>query len=123
MLSKLEALGCEPFSYDKRGKTIIVGRYVPAPDAVIDNGDALLMWASRTLNSLAQCPPHPQTRNAHPLPPLLHSLNFLRGVIDKGRCVVHHVERCIVARKAMAQHAGQVFERAGDWRVVGTFAV
>lgn len=45
----LVAEGCQPFSYAKGGKTVVVHRFYEAPQDCLDDRDALLHWANRAL--------------------------------------------------------------------------
>lgn len=49
MRAELVALGSEPFSYHKGGRLVVVGRYLSAPDDVMDDIDRLLHWAARAM--------------------------------------------------------------------------
>ncbi|MEP9402251.1 TfoX/Sxy family protein [Sphingomonas sp. VNH70] len=41
-----DAAGCERFSYARKDGTVATMHYRRAPDAVLDDGDALLEWAA-----------------------------------------------------------------------------
>ncbi|OCP09710.1 MULTISPECIES: TfoX/Sxy family protein [unclassified Ensifer] len=45
----LAAAGCQPFTYDKGGKTVTVHRFYEAPPDCLDDRDALVHWAERAL--------------------------------------------------------------------------
>ncbi len=45
----LEGEGSFPFTYEKGGKTITVGKFLSAPDACLDDGDLLVDWARRAM--------------------------------------------------------------------------
>lgn len=42
-----EALGCEPFRYNTKARTVTVASYYQAPAALEDDPQALLDWVSR----------------------------------------------------------------------------
>ncbi|MCF8482724.1 MAG: TfoX/Sxy family protein [Rhodospirillum sp.] len=45
----LEAEGSFPFTYEKAGKVITVGKFLSAPDACLDEDDLLVDWACRAM--------------------------------------------------------------------------
>jgi DNA transformation protein len=47
--TELEGLGAQPFRYRKQGRTVTIGRFVSAPEADLDDEDALRGWALRAL--------------------------------------------------------------------------
>jgi len=50
---ELKVEGCVPFSYGKRGRTIVVEKYYTAPLACLDDVDELCRWAIRAINGVA----------------------------------------------------------------------
>lgn len=44
-----EAEGLEPFSYDTRGRHVIVGAYRRTPERLLDDPDEMLEWARAAL--------------------------------------------------------------------------
>ncbi len=51
-----EAAGCEPFTYQARGKTVTVRRYYSLPDDAIDNQERLLELAEEALGAARRDP-------------------------------------------------------------------
>ena len=47
--AELEALGSRPFSYAKKGGRVTITRFVSAPEADLEDEDALRGWALRAL--------------------------------------------------------------------------
>lgn len=47
----LIAEGCQPFTYEKGGKTVVVHRFYEAPVDCLDDRDALLHWAGRAISA------------------------------------------------------------------------
>jgi DNA transformation protein len=45
----LEGEGAFPFTYEKGGKTITVGKFLSAPDACLDDDDLLVEWTRRAM--------------------------------------------------------------------------
>lgn len=45
----LRHAGARPFTYAKAGKTVTVGRFLSAPEHIIDDEDVLREWAIRSL--------------------------------------------------------------------------
>jgi DNA transformation protein len=49
--AELAAAGSQPFRYAKRGTTVTVGRFMSAPEAAMDEPEALVGWALRALSA------------------------------------------------------------------------
>lgn len=49
----LIAAGSTPFSYSKRARVVVVERYYTAPEACLDDHDALVDWAGRAFGACA----------------------------------------------------------------------
>jgi DNA transformation protein and related proteins len=49
MQAELEAAGCDPFRYAKRGRTVTVRKFFSAPEGCLDDADLLADWARRAL--------------------------------------------------------------------------
>lgn len=45
----LIAEGSMPFSYEKADRRVVVGKYLTAPSACLDDADALCRWTARVL--------------------------------------------------------------------------
>lgn len=48
---ELKQSGSRPFSYSKSGKTIVVAKYMSAPEDVVDDLDLLRSWVRRLMTA------------------------------------------------------------------------
>jgi DNA transformation protein len=47
--AEMAAAGSRPFAYAKATRTVTIGRFMSAPEADIDDPEALLAWARKAL--------------------------------------------------------------------------
>ncbi|CAN7379519.1 MULTISPECIES: TfoX/Sxy family protein [Ensifer] len=48
--------GCQPFTYNKGGKPVVVHRYYEAPVTCLDDRQALLHWSARAIAAEDEAP-------------------------------------------------------------------
>jgi DNA transformation protein len=51
-----EAEGLEPFTYEARGKTVLIGAYWQVPERLFDEPDEMLEWARAALAAARRAP-------------------------------------------------------------------
>ena len=52
---KFEALGMQPFSYDKKTGSVIVRKYYTAPESLLDDEELMMEWAQAALAAARRC--------------------------------------------------------------------